>query len=85
MSVAWFCRLIRACRSCASAALTLSMFGRSEIRAMIAPFLIVCPATTYSFSTTPDTCAFTSISRRGITLPVATVFLTMAMRAGLSS
>ena len=61
------------------------MLGRSEMRAMIAPFLTVCPATTYSLSTTPDTCAFTSISRRGITLPVATVFLTMVIFAGLSS
>ena len=35
--------------------------------------------------TTPDTCDFTSISRRGITLPVATVFLTMVIFAGESS
>jgi hypothetical protein len=85
MSVAWFCRLILACRSCASAEATLSMLGRSEMRAMMVPFFTVWPATTYSLSTTPDTCDFTSISRRGITLPVATAFLTMVIRAGLSS
>jgi hypothetical protein len=76
---------MRADWSCASAWFTLIMLGRSAMRARMAPFFTFCPATTYSFSTTPDTCDFTSISRRGITLPVATVFLTIVIFAGLSS
>jgi len=61
------------------------MLGRNAMRARICPFFTVCPGRTYSFSTTPDTCALTSISRRGITLPIATVFLTMVILTGLST
>jgi len=61
------------------------MLGRNEMRAIVSPFFTVWPAVTNSLSTTPDTCAFTSISRRGMTLPIATVFLTIVILAGLSS
>ena len=78
-------RLILATRTRDSALFNWTISGITLIRAMISPSFTICPASFSNSEMIPDICGLISTSSRGSTFPVATVFVSIVSREGVTT